>query len=227
MKKSRKSKIVLLSVLGLATVSLATVGFASWVISDITPASDQNITATVGGITDNTLTAKITNAELAVKFDNTLDGSTFTNGDKSEEDLEFGFTVTVTGSEDVLNGLSIEFAPATNFASLVGTEEANKYITMPYSGSNTVTVSKDAKTVATLANGGSISYTRTSDTVHTYTCKFKFGWGAAFGNVNPGKSTIGTSILVERLNAFKAAFNNVESTCMTVTVTPVAVAASV
>ena len=225
MKKSRKSKIVLLSVLGLATVSLATVGFASWVISGVTAASDQNIAATVGEITDNTLTAEITNAELAVRFDNVSDGSTFTNGDSYVEDLEFGFTVSVTGSDDVLNGLSIKFAPTTNFAALIGTKDANRYITMPYSGSETVTVSKDAKTVTTLANGGSISYTKTPDKVHTYTCKFKFGWGAAFGGVNPGKSTILKSTLIERLNNFKDAFKNVESTCMTVTVTPVAVVA--
>ena len=53
MKKSRKSKIVLLSVLGLATVSLATVGFASWVISGETPATSDNITAEVGAVVDN------------------------------------------------------------------------------------------------------------------------------------------------------------------------------
>ena len=59
MKKSRKSKIVLLSVLGLATVSLATVGFASWVISGVTPAEEKNITVSAGAVTDSSLIATI------------------------------------------------------------------------------------------------------------------------------------------------------------------------
>ena len=75
MKKSRKSKIVLLSVLGLATVSLATVGFASWVINEITPATSNNITAEVGSIVDNTLKATIDgSSDLKVRFDNLANG---------------------------------------------------------------------------------------------------------------------------------------------------------
>ena len=93
MKKSRKSKIVLFSVLGLATVSLATVGFASWVISGVTPATSDNITAEVGKIEDKTLSATITSTteDLSVRFDNVKKGTTnakFDNGDGKVDGFE-------------------------------------------------------------------------------------------------------------------------------------------
>ena len=70
MKKSRKSKIVLLSVLGLATVSLATVGFASWVLNTVNGDDDATFKAEVGDVLTNEVSASITAKELAVSFDN-------------------------------------------------------------------------------------------------------------------------------------------------------------
>ena len=192
MKKSRKSKIVLLSVLGLATVSLATVGFASWVISDITPAKEQNIAVSAGTVTDNSLTAEIlSGADLTVAFENTSSGTNFTNGEEGKvEDLDFGFSVKVkTGSSSTLGGIKIEFKPSSTFEALTGTTTndttADDYIVMPYGNNNkVVTVNKDATSIQTLANGGKVDVSSSTNET-TYTCSFKFAWGDAFLKKNP------------------------------------------
>ena len=138
MKKSRKSKIVLLSVLGLATVSLATVGFASWVISGETSVTSNNITAEVGSIVDNTLTAAITETtKIGVNFDNVPNGGNgFANGDKKEEDLNVEFKATITGDNlDVLSSVKFVFAPSEKFLALTGSGTSNTtaddYIVFP------------------------------------------------------------------------------------------------
>ena len=242
MKKSRKSKIVLFSVLGLATVSRAPVGFDSWVISGVTPAEEQNITVSAGTVTDNTLTATILGdptPDLTVAFENTSSGKNFTNGDSGkEEDLGFGFSVKVTkGENSTLGGIKIEFKPSAAFEGLTGStttgDTSDDYIVMPYSSDKVVTVNiKEASTNQGLANGGNVTVTSSTTTETIYACSFKFAWGDAFLKVNPTDTKIGTSdstteltksTLITRLKAFKSAFTTASEagTLMSVVVTPV------
>ncbi|MCI7224761.1 MAG: hypothetical protein MR491_01225, partial [Mollicutes bacterium] len=77
-------------------------------------------------------------------------------------------------------------------------------------------------TVPTIPNykAGDINVSNSENTT-TIATKFRFAWGDAFGGVNPGVSTLESSILVTRLNAFKAAFNGISETpLMRITVTP-------
>lgn len=232
MKKSRKSKIVLLSVLGLATVSLATVGFASWVISDITEVKDQNITATVGAVVDNTLTAAITEAtKIGVNFDNVLNGGNgFTNGDNKVEDLDVEFKATITGNLDKLSSVKFVFAPTENFMALTGSgtsgNTADDYIVFPFTDTSnkTITLTKGSSGYDLTGHTNQSSVTTSiSGNVLTLTCNFKFAWGAAFGGKNPGDSqnTTPKADLVTRLKVFNEVFPTT-GTLMTVTVTPVA-----
>ena len=237
MKKSRQSQIVLLSVLGLAKISIATIGFASWVISGTTGATVENITAVAGEVVDNTLVAAITKTDgIGVRFDNVSTGATnFANGDSQVEDLNVDFTATVTGNLDKLSSVNFVFAPKEGFLALTGSgtnnTTADDYIVFPFSNSETktITLTKTGSNYALSnhANGSSVG-TSTSGSVLTLTCSFKFAWGAAFGNKNPGVSdTVGKADLVTRLNAFKAAFNTLKTNSnniMTITVTPVATA---
>ena len=231
MKKSRKSKIVLLSVLGLATVSLATVGFASWVINYVTPATSNNITAEVGTIEENTLTAAIANTDgIGVRFDNVSGGGNgFTTGDKKVEDLNVDFTATVTGNLEKLSKVEFSFAPNDKFLLLNGSSTTNDntddYIVFPFSDSSSkkITLTKGGSYVLTgHANNSSVT-TSVEGNVLTLTCNFKFAWGAAFGGKNPGDSqnTTPKADLVTRLKAFNGVFPTT-GTLMTVTVTPVA-----
>lgn len=236
MKKSRKSKIVLLSVLGLATVSLATVGFASWVISGETPVTSDNISATVGDVVDNTLTAAITDTtNISVNFDNVQNGGNgFTNGDSKVEDLNVDFTATVTGNLEKLSKVEFTFSPSKEFLALNGSSTdsntTDDYIVFPFSDSSTKKITLTKGGTYTLTGHANDSLVTTSvngdGNVLTLTCSFKFAWGAAFGGKNPGDSTntVDKADLVTRLKAFKQVFPTT-GTLMTVTVTPVAVSA--
>ena len=231
MKKSRKSKIVLFSVLGLATISLATVGFASWVISGVTPATSDNITAEVGKIEDKTLSATITSTteDLSVRFDNVAKGTTnakFDNGDGKVEKLDFTIKtkITTTGTklEGLLASINYEFAP-TEFLT---TAITNNYITFDSSKKNcTITISDSSSSVNVTAPSGITSTgTYTSAQEITISSKFSFKWGTAFKGNNPGYLEA-TSENAEKIKAFVNTFGSTAESkaLLTVTVTPVAV----
>ena len=226
MKKSRKSKIVLLSVLGLATVSLATVGFASWVISGETPTTKQNITVSAGAVTDNTLKAEILSSpapELNVAFDNKQVDNGLTGDYK--EDLKFSFSVKVTGKEDVLSGIKFTFTLDDNFIALF----ANNYLQFITNQENSLvsefTMTKGKK--CTFADSGvtfadeysSVAYSY-ADGAGTFTCNFAFKWGSKFENKNPSECY---ATVISNLKAFDADAKLVTANpWMSVVVTPVA-----
>ena len=238
MKKSRKSKIVLLSVLGLATVSLATVGFASWVISGVTPTTKQNITVSAGTVTDNTLTATILDnpaPELNVAFDN----KNVTNGigGTYAEALNFSFSVKVTGKEDVLSGIKFTFTLDTNFEALF----TNNYLKFIANGTSSIakTFSMNKGATCTMSDN-SISFADTTYSKVTYSyaggkgtfvCQFAFTWGSVFGGKNPSeyyaaqKTSDTKASVINNLKAFvKEAKKVTASPWMSVVVTPVATA---
>ena len=224
MKKSRKSKIVLLSVLGLATVSLATVGFASWVISGVTPATSNNITAEVGKIEDKTLSASIAgSSDLAVRFDNLESGTVLGNGDGKTQDLSFRIdtTITTTGTtlKGVLTSVKYEFTPGDFLTNAI----IKKYITFDSAAKvATITVNDSS---ASASDGYEVTFTN----IQSITVKgtFSFKWGDAFNKGNPGlldpSGTIDVNsgktnldVLKEFVNSFKSAPQNL----LTVKVTP-------
>ncbi|MCI5543049.1 MAG: hypothetical protein MR405_03975, partial [Mollicutes bacterium] len=182
----------------------------------------------------NTLVAAITNTDgIGVRFDNVKNGGTnFTNGDSNAEDLDVNFTATVTGNLDKLSSVNFVFAPTEGFLALTGSgttdTTADDYIVFPFSDSTNkkITLTKgDSYTLAGHANESSVT-TSVEGNVLTLTCNFKFAWGAAFDNKNPGDSNnkIAKTDLVTRLRNFKSALSTASQTSplMTITVTPVA-----
>ncbi len=239
MKKSRKSKIVLFSVLGLATVSLATVGFASWVISGETDTGSQNITVSTGEVTDNTLKAEILTTptpDIKVAFDN----KQVENGLSGTyaEDLQFGFSVKVTGTETVISGIKFTFTLDDNFENLF-TMNYLQFITNNTTGLVKEFTMSKGETCAISDSGVSFADTVKSSVTYayaggagTFTCKFAFKWGSKFDNVNPSECYANKSTdeakatVISNLKAFDAAAKLVTtSPWMSVVVTPVAVAA--
>lgn len=222
MKKSRKSKIVLFSVLGLATVSLATVGFASWVISEVTPSDPSNITVSAGSVVDNSLSVSISSSELVVRFDNNNAANGFGNNDNKTEDLEFSFTSTITGS-GTISGLKYKFTFDGDFK----TELISANYVTSFASADEFTVSTTSEvTGATLQNESTITYDSNSK---AFTSRFKFGWGSVFGGDNPStayakaSTTDGKATVVSNLNKFDTAAKKVTKTpWLKVVVTPVA-----
>ena len=192
MKKSRKSKIVLLSVLGLATVSLATVGFASWVISGETPADDQNITAIAGEVVDKTLSASIVSkdCDLSIRFDNLKQGSeglNIPNGSATDEqDLDFTIVTTITAGDKLngnLAGVKYEFT----YASVLEQAITKQYVAFAKGKTYTPTITFTADKEATITDNTTNALLFTDEKTLKITSNFSFTWGQAFGGYNPGK----------------------------------------
>lgn len=233
MKKSRKSKIVLFSVLGLATVSLATVGFASWVISGVTPATSDNITAEVGKIEDKTLSAKITSTteDLKVRFDNVAkntENAKFDNGDGNVEKLDFTIKTEITTTGTTLKGLlasiDYEFTPTEFLTTAIN----NNYITFNSTKKNCVIAINESTSSVGVTDPSGVTSTGTYNSAQkiTISSTFSFGWGTAFNSTNPGYLEA-TSVNAEKIKTFVNTFGSpAESKALlTVKVTPVAVAA--
>lgn len=209
-KRSKMNNIIMWGLIATASVSLASVGFASWVINTVVPGKADNMDITVGAVSDESITA--TAVELANEnnkkgliFDNLANGtvgSSIQNGDNKVEKLSFTIKTTLTindgNFQDLLTSLSFTFNDALDAA------VNDSYITMPFA--------KDKKQVITLikqdsgnqfkvaylppsgvaikgATGDTYSYTANAKSIEistTFTC----GWGSAFNNQNPGKLTI-------------------------------------
>lgn len=191
MKKSRKSKIVLFSVLGLATVSLATVGFASWVISGETPADDQNITAIAGEVVDKTLSASIVSddCDLSIRFDNLKQGSAglnIPNGSATDEqDLDFTIVTTITAGDKLngnLAGVKYEFTYDTVLTNAI----SKQYVAFAKGTQYNPTIAFTADQTATITDPTINTLEFTDAKTLKITSKFSFTWGKAFGGNNPG-----------------------------------------
>ena len=222
MKKRQKSKMTMLIVGGLAAVSLVSVGFASWVINDITEANTQ-VTINVGTVSNNTLKAEVLTEQdgkdLTLRFDNVANptGNFLSNGDGKTEDLTFTIPVKIAGNLSKLNTIDFTFtgtlATTAGLYGTAGNESTNEYLVAPW-----VTIS-DAKKISYTYGSKSLNPADTKRVVAsdpvvvgnevTVTFTFKFQWGRAFNSVNPGKVTISESYtkqtLIDRLNAFDAA----------------------
>lgn len=231
MKKSRKSKIVLLSVLGLATVSLATVGFASWVISGVTPATSNNITANVGQIEDKTLTASIDteNSDLSVRFDNLKQGDSslkIANGSSTEqEDLQFSVIANISTTGTSLAGLLTSVKYEFTLDTFLSNAIKKNYITFD-SNAKVASITVNESSLTTNTTGFTV--TNTSATAIKITGTFSFGWGSAFNYDNPGKlvpsekiAANGDKTNLEVLKEFVNSFPSDSSqNLLTITVTP-------
>ena len=235
MKKSRKSKIVLLSVLGLATVSLATVGFASWVISGVTAASDQNITAIAGEVVDKTLSASIVSddCDLSIRFDNLAkdsEGLKIANGSATDkEDLDFKIVTTITAGDKLngnLAGVKYEFAYDTVLTNAI----SKQYVAFAKGTTYTPTITFTGDLAASVTDSTTDTLAFTDAKTLKITSKFSFTWGQAFGGNNPGKLDPNATNSVEtskkNIEVLKDFVNLIGTSTaknlITVTVTPVA-----
>lgn len=103
MNKISKGKAIGLLSLGLASVALGSVGFASWIVSGTTFTQAVDVTVTVGDVSDQRITvaAKLNEGDKTVNLDadaakyGTSTGPIKGSGDKAE-DLTFKIDVTGT-----------------------------------------------------------------------------------------------------------------------------------
>lgn len=209
--------------IGAGAVGLTGIAFSAWVIT-ATPESKPvgDVSISVGEVQDARLVATISDQDASLSFDCPSDDSTgpITGSEDSKEDLQFGFTATITNAvsgdsfSSFFDGYSIETDYPENLKNLA-TE--NKLV-LPIAESVTV----DTASMATsgtlfyssdgtkLMDATGSSWTAAYSIVDTSSLKiqfvFNFAWGSYFGNQNPGKfgESGASSMSVTDIDALKS-----------------------
>jgi hypothetical protein len=193
---TKKSKIVLFSLLGVGVLSLTGVGVASWIIATQNGATTGNVNVSVGTITDNRI--NITNPNLTddtIKFDAKSgdDQGPITAGSGSSEDLVFAFTFGVTGISH-MSSFSLSYSSGSEtdngYTALSGAV-TNNYLVSPIdtasSGTSltTTTQTVNTKFSDTDALKAELTAVDTNANTGTVTVTCTFAWGSFFGSKNP------------------------------------------
>lgn len=228
-KKSKMNKIIMWGLIATASVSLASVGFASYVINTITPSKNNNINVQIGKVENLAVTAELkavgagSATDLTVRFDNDNNNLNVGNGDGKTEDLEFAFEYTLSNSGDLsvahaVKEVDIKF---TNISNQINQMVNGNYITSPLIDT-TVAIDENGTgttAAATTYPNHKITYETNKITIIS---RFKFGWGSAFNGVNPSNKSVpeGKNWQTTLENFVKIL--GTEAPTFTATITPVA-----
>lgn len=180
-KKVRNNKVILASILALGCLTAASVGFSSWVIAAQSTNATSNVNVTVADVKDHRFNV-IASSNSTIKLGPNKQGTYISySGDKSEEALDFTFSLTFTAA----NGKAFDF-----------TSLGNQSFNINFSFTNTLNINDnaDGKTyidfpsgiIGTISNSGFIASGTTdpkSSNVITYSGKLN--WGSYFGGQNP------------------------------------------
>lgn len=247
MIKNKKSKFVLFSVIGLAAISIGTVGFATWITGVENRTATDNVTVNVDTSKNKTV---IVEAALS-ETDNTLSLTepTTTNSQliKVENGKDTDLTVTfksfrvIVSDAYTLNSISFTLE-GTNIANCsISDNKLSIYPDNLYDGATNTNKSSylkittptlDASSLTTISSGegyieGYTCYTLTSKA-------FKFSWGTMFGDGSKTPSeylstcdeashlsgTDATLAYVEKCNKMlNAMHSNLENKKLTLTIT--------
>lgn len=229
MVKLRSKKFMMITVAGLAALSVGSVAFASWVLGQETyTQSMDNVSVTVGSVTDTRLTVSVEMNDSTVAFDSDGSQAEGTIGaldslHEDKDDMSFSFTITIVASDTTvapssiiknvqftLNGISSFVTPG-----YIVSPFTNGKATEIYTGGQT----PSAKTI----EGVTITPTETNSNSETenpasYTLAIQvavtFSWGATFDSKNPSACTANDTYIA----ALKA-FDALEAPTLTGTVT--------
>lgn len=235
--KSNKKLISIL--LGVSFISLASIGFSSWVIKNPTNTGDEaTISAQIGEIVDASLTAEIIDgSDLAnpIRFDSLsaeyCTGEFITNGEETTENLDVKFTYTVTGKTALNTGeykVSYAFSgDADALKTAIG--GTTQYIDTTCLTNCEFTLPEDDGSMSATNNSNitnKVTYNKPEFTVATIESTIAFKWGSAFANKNPCTIVSGDGFTAETikstLEAFETAYKTVNSGKpeITLTITP-------
>lgn len=207
MKKNTKTKLVLFSVIGLAAISIGTVGFANW----ITGIKQENASDSITNIAVDTsnLDTKVVEVKLSDKEIKLTDGGTIGEGkiiynDNSEAaDLIVKFSQfrVVLSEGYTLTNVGIKFALPKDSTGLSVTENGSGIYADNVDGvstGNTKTYLELPTTILNVASSGEGYYMKSLNNgepgyISGYSCyalnnmDFTFNWGTLFGNTTPSE----------------------------------------
>lgn len=188
-KKVRNNKVILASILALGCLTAASVGFSSWVIAAQDTSKNSNVSVNVADVEDHRFNVDAS-SKSEIKLGPSKQGTYISySGDKSEEALDFSFSLTFTakGSSDAFNFTSlgdqsfdIKFS-FTNIDTLKINDNADgkTYIDFP------------SRTIGTISKSGftakSSGAAKDPQSSYVITYNDKLAWGSYFDNKNPSE----------------------------------------
>lgn len=180
-KKVRNNKVILASILALGCLTAASVGFSSWVIAAQNTDADSNVSVTVADVEDHRF--KVTaSSDSMIKLGPSTEGEYISySGGKSEEALDFTFSLTFTakdGKDFKFTSLGDQsFNIKFSFTNTLNINDAkNTYIEFP----------PEKTTIGTISKSGFIaSGTTDPKNSNVITYSGKLAWGSYFGGQNP------------------------------------------
>lgn len=202
-KKVRNNKVILASILALCCLTAASVGFSSWVIAAQDISKTSNVNVTVADIGDHRFNVAAS-SDSAIKLGPSTEGKYISySGDKSEEALDFTFSLTFTAANgEAFNFTSLgdqSFNINFSFTDTLNINDAkNEYIKFPSEPSET--------TIGTINKlGFTASGTKDPQSSNVITYSGKLAWGSYFDNQNPSKLEVSTKVdsYIEGLNHIK------------------------
>lgn len=207
-KKVRNNKVILASILALGCLTAASVGFSSWVIAAQNTNYTSNVKVTVADVKDHRFNVKASSDSTIQLGPNTKGPYISYSGDKSEEALDFTFSLTFTAA----NGEEFNFTSLgdqsfdikfsfTNIDTLKINDNGNEYINFP------------SRTIGTISKSGftpssDVTTATQSDNVITY--NGELSWGSYFDNKNPSELEVSSKVdsYIEGLKHLKDCLNN-------------------
>ncbi len=221
MKNFKTKKIVLGTVMALSAVSLASVGFANWIINGITGIDSGNINVTIGQVADTSVTTTMNDGcDLSVAFDNYKTKPAdaieiFKNNDATKEDLYFklNFKISTTGKVDIttlVDQVTFKFSQSEGFADSV----KDDYVVSPFGNATENSGKWESSLVLNLVtkngadNNPKLTVTKNQDTYSVdVVAEFSFKWGSKFSGHNPGylekNDSMDEATMKTNLKAFK------------------------
>lgn len=201
-KKSKMNKIIMWGLIATASVSLASVGFASWVINTMVGTNGDNINVQIGKVENLSVTAALkavgtgSATDLTVSFDNDNKNTEVGNGDGGKEDLEFAFEYTLRkeGESSVAHAIKEVEISFTGISNVLTQMVSKKYIVSPISEGSKTIIAIDENGTGTVGPNTTdnpnhkITYTNNEITIIS---KYSFKWGTAFNGKNPSQKEIG------------------------------------
>ena len=205
MRKRSKKIIIMNAIFIVASFSLITFGFASWIVDGSVDLDSDNVSVTISDSKDETLLIEFVNnndTDLSVCFDSNgssqsakLPGEGFyITSDGSKEDLTFTLTYELVSFDNIYNSskikISIDFTNSeafsvlsspTNYIDITSINDFSFTLNNPYSSSN-----NEKTYVETIITNKPITTSNLSYYVINITQKFTFYWGSVFNGVNPG-----------------------------------------
>lgn len=192
MKNNKKSKIVLFSVIGLAAISIGTVGFATWITGIVDKEETSDISVTVDASKNTTCILEVNQTDSTIHLGEKIDSGSneIYTQDGTVEDLKISFDKfrVIATSDFTINSINFEITGISNnetnplviTTSKLGVAksgETKSYIDLKVGTITSIPTATDGT--------GKLQGYRIYDFTTSGKFDIEFQWGGLFGNTSP------------------------------------------